>query len=225
MVNREEINERLKALPTTIPGVQMVSGLSKEGKEIHISSIFIERGERKKGLGTRAIREVQAIAAEIGCLVTLNPSSTYGNIRRKNLITFYHKLGFVENRGVHYRANISAAMYWDSLQVLTPAPLVDYHTDLASLIGKRVAWNSQSHASRLTKEGIAVAILPKNVNVLHLLEEMGRGKVPKNRLQCDLKNDLRDRLLVEVPRTGNKGKSLASWYYTPVISLLEIMPD
>ncbi|MEU1314846.1 GNAT family N-acetyltransferase [Streptomyces tibetensis] len=82
-------------IQTSYPGVRLQLGLDR-GPYLVLFWILIPDSERGKGLGTRVMEHIIAVADLRGVPMTLSPSDTFGgNLDR--LHEFYRRLGFVTN--------------------------------------------------------------------------------------------------------------------------------
>jgi GNAT superfamily N-acetyltransferase len=80
---------------------------------IKLDSLIVQKGDQGKGLGTKAVEAVCALADQHGIRVLLTPGTTdkhNGTTSRARLVRFYRQFGFVENKGRYRDFSISAGM-------------------------------------------------------------------------------------------------------------------
>ena len=70
-----------------------------------------KKGQRNKGLGTLAMKDLVKIADEFEIMISLSPSTDYGASSIGRLTAFYKRFGFVENNGRNALFQISDSMY------------------------------------------------------------------------------------------------------------------
>tara|TARA_R110000868_G_C10885510_1_gene763238 strand:+ start:115 stop:1083 length:969 start_codon:yes stop_codon:yes gene_type:complete len=99
--------------------------------EVHLYHIEVPKGNRRKGVGSAIMQEINAYADQNKRRVTLNPASKddrLGTTSRNRLIKFYKRHGYVHNKGRNKDFRTSAAMYRDPKKIMTES-LHDYISD------------------------------------------------------------------------------------------------
>lgn len=95
-------------------GVEIDASISTDvyrRNNLHLSRIEIERENRGRGFGTKAMEDLTALADHYGLLMTLSPSTDFGASSKERLKRFYRRFGFVSNKGRHKDFTLSDAMY------------------------------------------------------------------------------------------------------------------
>ena len=77
---------------------------------IRVSKIVVPKKDRRKGIGTQVMDEIIGYADSVGKIVVLTPSDDFGSSTAR-LRKFYKRFGFIENRGMMARYEISESMY------------------------------------------------------------------------------------------------------------------
>jgi GNAT superfamily N-acetyltransferase len=106
-----DIEDDLKALERRWQeaGVDLDVSLSRE--DIHLGRIVVPKGARGRGLGTRVMEDLTALADHYGLRITLSPATDFGGTSVDRLKRFYRRFGFVSNKGRHKDFRIGATMY------------------------------------------------------------------------------------------------------------------
>jgi len=86
-----------------------------EGKNnIKITSLFVPKEQRGKGIGTDIIKKIKEYAQKVNKAVSLQPAPEKGY--KAKLTKFYKDLGFVQNKGRNKDFELShpfgPTMYW-----------------------------------------------------------------------------------------------------------------
>ena len=87
--------------------------LSENSSYITINKIVVPLKSRRKGIGTKIMKEIIDYANEKNLIIALTPSSDFGgNVKR--LKEFYKSFGFVENKGKNRNFLFMQTMYKES---------------------------------------------------------------------------------------------------------------
>ena len=111
-----DIEEDLKALERRWQeagvdlDVYLLTGSFLTGS-IHLSRIIVPKSARGRGLGTRVMEDLTALADHYGLRITLSPATDFGGTSVDRLKRFYRRFGFVSNKGRHKDFRIGATMY------------------------------------------------------------------------------------------------------------------
>jgi len=89
-------------------GVKLLA--SESSDSITINNITVPTENRNSGVGTKAMKIILDYADSAGKKVLLTPSSDFGG-NKARLISFYKRLGFIENKGANKDYAISETMY------------------------------------------------------------------------------------------------------------------
>jgi len=85
--------------------------ISEKNGIITLSEIRVPKGERKTGVGTKAMKELVGYADRTGQKIVLTPSKDYGASSVSRLKKFYKRFGFVENKGRNKDYRIRETMF------------------------------------------------------------------------------------------------------------------
>lgn len=141
--------------------------LNRNG-DIALDWIMVDRGAQRAGLGSKVMLELTRFADLNGRRIVLSPAEDAGSTRA-NLVKFYKKFGFVENKGRSKDFAISAGMYREP----TAIPGRDYsgqsasaesHPDGAGLHAK--LFTDLFKGEPLTPEGDRLASAPSLVSMI-----------------------------------------------------------
>lgn len=89
-------------------GVKLLA--SESGDSITVNNITVPPENRNSGIGTKSMKIILDYADSVSKKVLLTPSSDFGG-NKSRLISFYKRLGFVENKGANKDYTISETMY------------------------------------------------------------------------------------------------------------------
>lgn len=87
-------------------------------------------------------------------------------------------------------------------------------------VGETVTWTSQSGSYSKEKTGEVLAFVPAWASARAFAPQAFQ-EGQRSRRQFDGSSSAVDRYIVEVPRTGAKGRKLASYFYAPLASVVE----
>ena len=108
--NLEEFSKQLRK------DLNLKTLLMSQGREggIELTSIIVDKGARKNGTGSLALRRIVEYADRVNARITLTPAvkdEYHGTTSRRRLVKFYKRFGFVENNGRLKELTISGAMF------------------------------------------------------------------------------------------------------------------
>lgn len=111
-----DAQEALKALEVGWAqlGVEIDTTLSKDSygrHNLHLARIEVGKGLRDRGLGTKAMEDLVALADQHGLFMTLSPSTDFGATSKERLKRFYRRFGFVLNKGRYKDFSLWDSMY------------------------------------------------------------------------------------------------------------------
>ena len=87
--------------------------ISEDKDTITLSQIEVPKSERKKGVGSQAMRELIDYADQTNKQIRVTPDTSFGGTSKDRLRKFYKRFGFVENKGRNKDLSISDSMYRD----------------------------------------------------------------------------------------------------------------
>ena len=85
--------------------------ISEDKDTITLSQIEVPKSERKKGVGSQAMRELMDYADQTNKQIRVTPDTSFGGTSKDRLRKFYKRFGFVENKGRNKDLSISDSMY------------------------------------------------------------------------------------------------------------------
>jgi len=106
--------------------------LFESNGDLKLDTIIVPKGERKEGVGTKAMQAIIDFADSKGLRVTLTPAvkdDFQGTTSRARLVKFYKRFGFVENKGRKKDFTISESMYREPVAALYQTPVVDEESE------------------------------------------------------------------------------------------------
>lgn len=112
-MSEKKIRAAIKSLESSWKpfGVELDAHYDPLAKSVHVARIEVEKGSRRKGIGSSAMRSVVSLADQHGIQATLSPSTDFGGTSVARLQKFYRRFGFVSNKGRHKDFTLSATMY------------------------------------------------------------------------------------------------------------------
>lgn len=71
----------------------------KGKKLMALDAIVVPKDMRKRGIGTKIMKELVLIATRYNCVFMLSPDDSLGATSKARLRRFYKRFGFIDNKG------------------------------------------------------------------------------------------------------------------------------
>jgi len=113
----EDAAKALAAQLETKYNLQTLDLFTGKDGTIELSSIVVNKEDRKSGTGSAVMQELIKFADANSSRIVLDPSNDLGGSSRSRLVKFYKQFGFVENKGRNKDYSTRAGMFRDPQNV------------------------------------------------------------------------------------------------------------